>query len=120
YARMEVPDQPARSAARLSLRSQVAAFVAPLRDVPEFRRYMLINVPCRLGQYLPIGLYSVFWVRELGATDAFIGWRTTVASLALTAGYFGWGKVAVRKGHLRVLLLCAAGLALYPILTALT
>src|SRR5207248_7467478 len=60
------------------------------------------------------------WVRELGATDAFIGWRTTLASLALTAGYFGWGRFAGRKGHLRVLLLCALGMSFYPLLTAFT
>src|SRR5439155_1452818 len=60
YAGIEVPDQPARPSVRFSLPDQLASFVAPLRDVPEFRRYMLIKVPCRLGQFLPAGLSRVY------------------------------------------------------------
>src|SRR5205085_8302962 len=38
--------------------------------------------------------------------------------VALTAGYYAWGRLAARLGHRRTLGFAAGGLAFYPALTA--
>jgi MFS family permease len=72
----------------------------------------------RLGLNLPTALYSIYWIRHLDASDLWIGWRATAASLALIVGYWLWGRVASQKGHHLVLMACTVGTGLYPALTA--
>jgi MFS family permease len=68
---------------------------------------------------VPVGLFSIYWVNDLQATDVWIGLRGTVGSFALVIGYFFWGRMANRIGHRRMLIICGAGQACYPVLTAL-
>ncbi|MBI2940692.1 MAG: MFS transporter, partial [Chloroflexi bacterium] len=97
-----------------------AELLRPLLEGGEFIRFSAVTFVLRLGLYFPAGLYSVFWVRDLQASDAWIGWRTTVGNVALMVGYYFWGRVAARRGHLPVLVLATVGLGAYPLLTSLT
>lgn len=87
--------------------------------VPSFVRYELTATVFRLGFNLPTALYSIYWIRQLEASDLWIGWQTTTNQLALILGYAVWGKVVSRKGYFRPLLICTIGVGLYPVLTAL-
>jgi MFS family permease len=68
---------------------------------------------------MPAGLFSIFWVNDLHATDGWIGLRGSAGYIALLVGYVFWGRTANRVGHRRMLLICGAGMACYPALTAL-
>jgi len=105
---------------RQSMRQRLDKFVEPIIQTPEFIKYLAGTFLVRLGISLPVALYSIFWVHHLHASDTTIGLRTTIGQAALVVGYALFGRVAARKGHRNILLACSAGLALYPIVTALS
>lgn len=121
FGRIKVPvDYAVEPPARRPLRERVAQLVAPMIQTREFIQYLGATFVVRLGIAMPVALYSIFWVRNLEASDTVIGLRTTVGQAALVAGYFLFGRIATRRGHRNVLLLSSIGLALYPIVTAVT
>jgi MFS family permease len=92
---------------------QLRAYLRTLNE-PAFLRYEATTFVLRMGLNLPTALYSVYWIRQLDASDLWIGWQATAGKLALIVGYFGWGRVVSRKGHHLPLLLCTLGVGLYP------
>lgn len=72
------------------------------------------------GLYLPIPLYNLYRVRELGASDAWIGLLTVAFNLSSLLPYVFWGRQASKRGNRWVLLVCTAGMSLYPTLTGLS
>jgi len=119
YSRLEIPEREPRAAAGpIGLGRRLRKLIAPLAEGGEFLHYTLGTSVLRLGLHLPIGLYSIFWVNELMATNTWIGLRSTVGNVALTVGYYAWGRLAARLGHRRTLGVAAFGLSFYPALTA--
>ena len=94
--------------------------LAPIMHNATFMRYIGATFILRLGIAMPVALYSIFWVRNLQASDSIIGLRTTAGQIALVIGYLLLGRVASRRGHRKILLMSAVGLGLYPIATALS
>lgn len=105
---------------RRTLRQRVSALVAPIVQTPEFAKYLAGTFLVRLGISLPVALYSIFWVHQLGANDTVIGLRTTMGQGALVLGYILFGRLAAKKGHRNILLVSSVGLAFYPVVTALS
>lgn len=91
----------------------------PRRAGRDFLEFQILTTILRLGIHIPIGLFSIFWVNELQATDTWIGIRSTVANGGLVAGYFGWTWISARIGPRWTLGVSSAGMALFPGLTAL-
>lgn len=119
YSRIEIPAREPRVAEAVGgWRQKVAGIVEPLREGGDFLHYTIGTSILRLGLNLPIGLFSLFWVNELAASDTWIGLRSTVGNIALTGGYYAWGRLAGRLGHRRTLGFAALGLSFYPALTA--
>ena len=108
-----------RSARGHMLVQRLREYVAPLLETPVFLRYLATTFVLRFGLFLAEALYSVYWIRHLDASDAWIGWQATAGSLALIVGYFVWGRIATRKGHYLVLMVCTVGVGLYPLFTGL-
>lgn len=109
------PPQPKRSW-RERWQSQREVF----RDNPLFTRFLLTQFVFRWGLALPIPLFPLYWVRQLGANDAQIGLFNTIQSGVLLVAYFFWSRVSRRRGERFVLLATSLGLVLYPLLTALS
>jgi MFS family permease len=105
-------------AARTSWLARATDFLRPLTESRPFVRYNIAGLGYRLALAMPAGLFSVFWVNDLKATDTWIGLRGTAGYAALVVGYFFWGRVANRLGDRALLLICGGALAFYPILTA--
>jgi len=123
FSRIRLPaDRPAQapSVQANTLAGRVRRYVNSFSETPAFLRYLFTTFVLRFGLNLPAALYSIYWVRYLNASDAWIGWRTTAANLALIVGYLIWGRIASRKGHHIVLIVCTIALGAYPVLTALT
>ncbi len=99
-------------------REQVRCYWQTIR-VPAFVRYELTTAVLRLGMNLPTALYSIYWIRRLYASDLWIGWHSTTNQVALIVGYTLWGRIISRYGHFIPLLICSAGMGLYPVLMAL-
>jgi MFS family permease len=84
-----------------------------------FVRFAVASFVFYWGLYLPAALWSVFRVRDLGASDAWIGLIAVVIDGSTIAGYFFWGKVSAKRGNRWVLIVNALGVTAYSFTTAL-
>ncbi|MDI7276680.1 MAG: MFS transporter [Anaerolineae bacterium] len=120
YSRIDIPlREPSPSAPAAGLALRLSDLAQPLRQ-SGFARFSLVTLVMRWGFFLPAGVFTIFLVRNLGASDAWIGGRTTLENGALTIGYYVWGRLANRLGPWRMLALamlavggacCLTGLA---------
>ena len=85
----------------------------------DFIQITLNTVIFGLGEWMAAPLYVIFFVRELRASDGWIGLRTTVASIGVTVGYALWRRWMRKLGYGRTLLITHPLAALYPILVGL-
>ncbi|MEJ5310342.1 MAG: MFS transporter [Anaerolineae bacterium] len=121
FARLRIPENipPERPKGEpATLRQRTRAYLHTM-NVPAFVKYEIAATALRLGANLPSALYTIYWIRYLGASDLWIGWQATAGKLALIVGYIVWGRLISRKGYLAPLLICSTLLGLYPVLTGL-
>jgi hypothetical protein len=71
------------------------------------------------GTRFALPLIPLYYVREVGAPDSWIGIIATGQALALLVGYQVWRKVSVARGGLLVLLVTLFVYALYPAVLSL-
>jgi len=69
---------------------------------------------------MAIPLLPLYWAREVGASDAWIGIITTANSAVLLVAYFIWSAAARKIGVGGVLIATSFGMACYPIAVAAT
>jgi MFS family permease len=72
-----------------------------------------------LGAWLVGPLYILFFVRDLGASDGWIGLNSTLANLGVIAGYAIWRRILHRMGYGRTLLLSLPLATSYAFLVSL-
>lgn len=82
-----------------------------------FVKYVVSSLIFHWGVYFPTALYSIYRVRNLGATDTWIGLLTMVDSVITIAFYIVWGRLATRWGNRKVLIIGAFGMIAFPVLT---
>lgn len=98
-----------------------AAFTGMRRTLAAqraFSRFVAAQFVYRCGMSMAIPLFPLYWVRIAQASDASIGLINTVSSGVLMIAYALWIAASRRRGERWVLLVCGAGLALYPVLVA--
>ncbi len=83
-----------------------------------FVRFLISQFIFRWGLMLPVPLVPIYWVRQLQASDGWIGILNTVQSAVLLGAYFLWSRLSRRHGERFVLLASTLGISLYPALTA--
>ncbi len=93
---------------------RIAEMIATVRLQPAFLRYSARQLVFVVGSRFAVPLVPLYYIREVGATDAWIGIIATGQSLALLIGYYGWRKLAVARGRSLVLLVTLIVGALYP------
>ena len=93
--------------------------LAGVRSHRDFARFTLAVFVFYWGLYLPAALWSVLRVRDLGASDTWIGVIAVVVSVSTIGGYLTWGKVGARRGDRWTLIVTAFGLTVYVLVTAL-
>jgi Major Facilitator Superfamily len=103
-----------------SLRERLAEGLVALRENAAYSRFLASQFVFRCGMALALPLFPLYWVRELHASDSWIGIINTVQNAVLLGAYFMWSALSRRRGTVLVLRLCSFGLGLYPLLTGLT
>lgn len=93
---------------------------AAVRARPAFAAFIGSAFVFRSGIAMALPLFPLYWVRTVQASDAWIGIIQTANSAVLLIAYFLWSNWARRYGIRRVLLISSLGMALYPLLTAVT
>jgi MFS family permease len=94
--------------------------VKQLMSQRDFVRFSASAFVFHWGLYLPSALYAIYRVRNLGASDTWIGLLSMTQNAVTIWTYFYWGRVASRKGNRLVLLICSLGIVLFPVLTGLS
>ena len=118
FGRLRVPLLPKREDPPAALGERVRAYLRPLAEHGPFVRFAVGTFAYRVALNMPAALFTLLWVRELGASNGLIGLRGTVGYAGLMTGYLFWGRNANRLGHRRVLTAGALGTAAYAIVSA--
>ena len=96
------------------------AVVSLVRENRPFTAFLAKRLVYLLGSWLVMPLLSLYYVRVVGASDAWISWFATAEKLALLVGYLFWAQQRTIRSGRFVLLSTTLGMALYPILVAST
>ena len=128
FIRIKTPERevirraPRSKVTRPSL-SEIRATLAANRDLVRMTVNMLVF---NMGAWIAGPLYMILFVRELNASDGWIGLRTTLANIGVIVGYALWQRLIPKIGYGRALLITAPLapshallVALYPNLTAI-
>jgi MFS family permease len=122
--RVRVPDAPpspaAPAAERRSLGGALRALCAELRAQPLFVRFTTSTLVYNLAAWAVAPLYVLYYVRERGADEGWLGLLGTVSSVASIVGYVLWRRLIARWGELPTLRRTVAGAGLFPILAGLS
>lgn len=86
----------------------------------EYARFVVAAFVFHLGLYGAIPLFSIYWVRELHLSDAWISLLTVAWNASGVLASLAAPALIRRQGNRRVLAWSSAALALYPIGTALS
>jgi MFS family permease len=119
FGRIEIAASDSPPEVAMPILRRAAGLVVPRNVGWPYVEFAVLTTITRLGIHLPIGLFSVYWVQFLGATDEEIGTRSFLANAGLIVGYFGWGWLSARLGHRWTIAVASAGMALFPGITFL-
>jgi MFS family permease len=103
-----------------SLSNRLQDFISLVRGQPKFTSFMFKRFIFFTGTTLAAPLFPLYYVREVQASDAWIGIINTVQSAILLIGYAFWTRQSRARGSRFVLLWTTLGLTAFPILVAFT
>lgn len=113
-------DVPEREPWRPShLREGVRSYLSSIRGERKFVLFLLGTAAFRVALNMPLPLFSLYWVQELGVSDGLIGLRETAAYVALVVGYLAWGRWSPKIQKRKQLTAGVLLLGLYLIATGL-
>jgi MFS family permease len=123
YSRtFRIPDhvRTASHEVRASVPARLRAFAREMRGERRFLGFLGRHTVFSIGVNMAVPLIPLYYVRHLGATDAWIGLIGTTQALLTMTGYFLWKRTARRHGGTHVLLLSTLGTGAFPAVLALT
>jgi Na+/melibiose symporter-like transporter len=95
-------------------------YLSLIRNNNDFVRFIIKRFFFQTGTLLAIPLFPLYFVREVQATDAWIGIINTAQTAVLLIGYLLWSRQSRVRGSRFVLLATTLGMSVYPALVALT
>ena len=120
-SRIELPDlSPPVSSTHRTFREQFRDYFNLVFSQRPFVSFILKRLVFITGVNLAGPLFPLYFVREVKATDSWIGIINFAQMFIMVFGYFFWVAQSRRRGSRFVLLCTTLGLALYPALIAST
>ena len=120
-SRLQIADiDPARKSSKAWMKSSLKEDYRRIRKETAFISITLKQFVYLFGITLGIPLFPLYFVRQVDASDAWIGLLYTAQTAVLVIGYFFWGRQSHRIGSRYVLLIATLGMSIYPGLVALT
>ncbi len=107
--------QPTKALARIRPRELVTL----VRSTPGFRNYAIASFFFRIALSMPAPLYTIYRVRNVGASDGWIGILLTVESFVSVFAYFALARLVNRPKFQRWFWLSCPLTLLYPLTMAL-
>ncbi len=93
--------------------------ISMMRNNPMFRRITVNTLLLDLGAWMIGPLYIILYVKQLGASDSWLGTLNTLAYIGIIIGYWFWRRVIRRIGESRTLLIALPLVIVFPFLVAL-
>ena len=119
--RIELPDaEPEPRAVGLSLSQRLRQYVSLIRGEGDFVSFAAKRLVYLSGSTLAAPLFPLYYVREVQATDAWIGVISAAQTTVMLVGYSLWARQGRVRGSRFVLLWTTFSLSLYPALIAST
>ena len=112
-------EPPAISHSR-SLKQRGKDYFSLIMGRKDFVRFSLKRFIFQTGTLLATPLFPLYFVRDVQANDAWIGFINTAQTAVLLIGYFLWTRQSRLRGSRFVLLAATLGMSLYPALVAMT
>jgi MFS family permease len=118
---ISIPDlEPPRRESGISVHRQASNYIALVKGQPDFISFLGKRFIFQMGVLLATPLLPLFYVRDLNASNAWIGIFNTLQACMLLLGYFWWPRISRTRGSRAVLLWTTFGLAIYPALVAVS
>ncbi|MEP7199934.1 MAG: MFS transporter [Chloroflexota bacterium] len=116
-----LPDaEPLPQVADQSPRQRFSGYVNLIRGERAFMLFTAKRFVYMTGTALAVPLFPLYLVRDVQASDAWIGAISTTQTAVMLVGYYIWTHQSKRRGSRFVLLVTTLGMTFYPALTALT
>ena len=115
----EAQTAPPKSSDR-SLINNIRIYITLVRSEPAFVSFTLKRFVFLSGISLAAPLFPLYYVREVHASDAWIGFIATAQTFVLVVGYLLWVRQTHRRGSRFVLIISTLGMSVYPALVAST
>ena len=120
-SRLQIPDTEAiPQSSSHSLRQNIQEYIALIRHEPDFISFSLRRLVFLSGITLAAPIFPLYYVRQVQASDAWIGFISTSHTALMLVGYFLWTRQSRLHGSRLVLLLTTLGMSLFPALVAST
>ncbi|MHB1295449.1 MAG: MFS transporter [Anaerolineae bacterium] len=94
------------------------SLVSSMRGDGRLKRITVNTLVFNLGAWMVGPLYTILFVRQLGASDGWVGLNGTLANLGVIAGYWVWRRIVRKLGESRTLLVALPLSTIYPFLVA--
>lgn len=120
-SKLRMPEKdPASTKPQGPQRIRLGQLVALIKDTPAFRGYAIASIIFRMGLAMPQALYTIYRVRTLGSSDAWVAILLTLQNATSVISYFALGKLLTKPAFRSKLWLSCLGTALYPLTTGLS
>jgi len=120
-SRIQIPDsEPVPKSTSHSPITGVKEYIDLIRSQQEFVSFSLKRLVFLSGVTLAAPIFPLYFVREVNATDSWIGIISTTQGAVMLIGYYFWTRQSRLHGSRIVLLLTTLGMSLYPALVAST
>jgi MFS family permease len=120
-SRISLPDsEPPPSLPGRTIGQRLSEYFRLVMAHPDFVNFSIRRFVFQFGILLAAPLLPLYYVREVGASDAWIGYFSTAQTATLLVGYFVWPRQSRKRGSRFVILCSTLALSLYPALVAAT
>ena len=120
-SRIQIADaEPVQGTTSRSIKHQLHEYYQLVKQEPPFVSFTLKRFVYLFGTTLGIPLFPLYFVRQLNASDAWIGLLYTAQTAVLVVGYYFWSRLSRTRGSRFVLLTTTLVVSLYPGLVALS
>jgi hypothetical protein len=120
-SRLDLPPQPIpEMTPRKRLGDTIREYFQLIGSEKPFINFAIRRFIFLTGISLAAPLFPLFYVRQLHASDTWIGLISTSSTAVMIIGYFFWVNRSRTRGTRTVLLWTTFGLALYPALVAMS
>ena len=117
--RVRLPDHVPSTRAAGAGRGPGGGLRALVRAQPAFMTFEVRSFVYTAGVYMATPLVPLYYVREVHASDAWIGLIGAATAATQLVGYWLWRRVSARHGTRRVLVITILGNALGPVALSL-